>query len=174
MIRRPIILPAVLALALLGGCGGTSDADPDTSGAKTDAIGDAAVGFDRCMRDHGIEVPDPTFDQDGLPQFGQNAGMVKDAESDKVRKDCAKPLNDALRDAGVSNKDKPSQDQLLAFAQCMREHGVDFPDPQPGRIEIPKAARNSPGWQAAVEACVDKVPASMRAIVLGDGGKGAK
>ena len=47
-----------------------------------------------------------------------------------------------------------SQSGAVAFAQCMRTHGVtDFPDPQNGRFLISGSEQSNPNFQPAVQAC---------------------
>lgn len=42
----------------------------------------------------------------------------------------------------------------VAFAQCMRSHGVtDFPDPQGGRFLMSGTVQRNPNFQSAVQAC---------------------
>jgi hypothetical protein len=42
----------------------------------------------------------------------------------------------------------------VAFAQCVRSHGVpNFPDPQNGHFLISSADQNNPNFQPAVQAC---------------------
>jgi hypothetical protein len=47
-----------------------------------------------------------------------------------------------------------AQSGQVAFAQCVRAHGVtDFPDPQNGHFLISGADQNNPNFQPAVSAC---------------------
>lgn len=47
-----------------------------------------------------------------------------------------------------------SQSGGLAFAQCVRAHGVpNMPDPQNGRFLLPSSLENNPNWQSALQAC---------------------
>jgi len=44
--------------------------------------------------------------------------------------------------AGSADRQQQARDAQLAFAQCMREQGVDMPDPEPGerglRLQVPE------------------------------------
>lgn len=52
------------------------------------------------------------------------------------------------------------EEAMLAFAECMRDQGVDFPDPSAdGRLEISVGAAEADAWQAAEEACEEFRPA---------------
>jgi hypothetical protein len=47
-----------------------------------------------------------------------------------------------------------AQEAALAFAQCMREHGVDLPDPGPdGRIRLDQSQVDQTLYQEALQAC---------------------
>jgi hypothetical protein len=58
----------------------------------------------------------------------------------------------------------PSQQQMVAFAQCMRSHGVpSFPEPVEGRIELhgspgSSGAPGSPQFEAAQKQCSKLLP----------------
>jgi hypothetical protein len=52
-----------------------------------------------------------------------------------------------------------SQMGAVAFAQCVRTHGVpDFPDPQNGHFLISGSDQNNPNFQSAVQACQHLLP----------------
>jgi len=46
--------------------------------------------------------------------------------------------------------------RLVKFAGCMRSRGIDVPDPQPGRVQIPVAT--DPSTAAALRACQHWLP----------------
>ncbi len=168
----------LLGVLLLAGC--TANSAPQPAGlAKTEEIGQAALGFAKCMREHGYQVPDPSFDDQGLPVYGDLRGGVvteKNAEFDQIRRDCAAPLDTAYRNAGVRNAKEVKPEELLGFARCMREHGIDIPDPTAEDLmAIPKNAFTSPDWEPAKLACESLLPASWRWVLdpprPGGGGK---
>ena len=75
---------------------------------------------------------------------------------------CSGPGSSADSPAGRSGSAAPqagsstgsSQSGAVAFAQCMRSHGVpDFPDPQNGRFLISGSEQSNPNFQPAVQAC---------------------
>jgi len=47
--------------------------------------------------------------------------------------------------------------RLVKFAECMRSHGIDVPDPQAGRVQIPVATDSATA--AALRACQQWLPA---------------
>ena len=119
---------------------GTTDgtsADGETS-TTTDPE-DAFLAFARCMREHGVDMPDPTVDDNGRGVI-QVGGPGADGEAQPIDKDVMDAAQQAcqpLIDAVVQNRQgtpdpeqiQQMQDQALAFSQCMRDHGIDFPDP---------------------------------------------
>ena len=54
----------------------------------------------------------------------------------------------------ASSPSGSSQSGAVAFAQCVRSHGVpNFPDPQNGRFLISGAVQSNPNFQSAVQTC---------------------
>lgn len=158
----------VMFAVLLGGCTAANSSTAPSGMAKTEEIGRAAVQFTRCMRDHGYQIPDPTFNEEGFPVWGEMPGAVPDkgAEFEESQRTCMEPLRAAYQAAGVPNNKEVDPDELLAFARCMREHGIDIADPTAEEpLEIPKDAYNSPAWQPAAQACGSLLPQSWRGML---------
>ncbi len=140
------LVPAVLAMAVLAAaCGGSSGADSDGvataggSGSKTSDSSkkrdaqQAALDFARCMREHGVDMPDPEVTDDGLMKIGPGAGGGQASEgqlpgSDEAHQACQHHLKDIIQD-GADKVDPKEQDRALKFAKCMRDNGVNMPDP---------------------------------------------
>lgn len=60
----------------------------------------------------------------------------------------------SLGSASSGSGSGSSQSGAVAFAQCVRSHGVpDFPDPQDGHFLINGADQDNPNFQSAVQAC---------------------
>jgi hypothetical protein len=63
---------------------------------------------------------------------------------------------------------KPSEDpqeKALKYAQCMRENGIDMPDPEPGKGVMLRLDKNTPKEtvEKAQEACKQYQPSGRRA-----------
>jgi hypothetical protein len=179
--RARIVGPAFLAVLLtLGACSsGGDDATDDvaTLGASTDEgddsgdddgggggqggqglepeFQDAVLEFAECMRDHGVDMPDPEFTEDGGVMIsagavastdGDGGGQVPSdadmAEMDEANEACEPIMEEARGSMPEPDPEQMAemQDQALEFAECMREHGIDFPDPtfddEGGRMSI--------------------------------------
>ena len=121
----------------------------------------AMLDFARCMREHGIDMPDPESGRGGVMQFEAPSGggglpdESKFADADKA---CRHLLGDAGPPQLSPEDEKEAQDAMLAFARCMRERGVHVPDPQPGGGGIVAKVGEGPDprsqeFQAAQKEC---------------------
>ncbi|HEV7863228.1 MAG TPA: hypothetical protein VGR20_11025, partial [Acidimicrobiia bacterium] len=149
-----------------------SDKDTTDSSAKAADKGktspeDAMLAFARCMREHGVDMPDPdTSGGGGMVTF--SAGSKLDP-GQSTFEDAQKACQPLMADAGPQNmspkQQQEAQDQALAFSKCMREHGIDMPDPTFGTgggvtLSIGKEGDGGPGidpsdpkFEAAQQAC---------------------
>jgi hypothetical protein len=84
----------------------------------------------KCMREHGIDMPDPKPGSDGRALTIEPGGKSQE-ELSAALKECGKSSG-----AGGANTDANGEltqefkDQQLKYAQCMREKGIDMPDPK--------------------------------------------
>jgi hypothetical protein len=164
--RRTIVtLLAIGAGSALITCGGDDD-DGDNAQASFD---DAQLEFAQCMRENGVDVPDPEPGEGGI-----NISIPEGVNPDTVeaaQEECEPIIRDAIPEG---ERPDPSEvrDQATKFAQCMREHGVDIPDPQvdsEGRVTLGPVAggegggsprediMSDPDFEEAQEACQEEV-----------------
>lgn len=142
-----VVVTAVAALLVLTGCGGTSHGGQPTASATSTVANDQLVKFAQCMRTHGVDVPDPQPGE-GLRDLLEKADTSNKAKFQKAVTACKSDLP-----KGISTE-KPDQDAMLNWARCMRDHGVDVPDPQPGqKPDLSHVDRNSPKFTSASTAC---------------------
>jgi len=163
---------------------GTSGTTPPTTAAATDPQ-EAMMQFAKCMREHGIDMPDPKM-AGGSSASGSSGGsgpMIVnsgggDSPVDKDKMDAADKACRHFMDGVAQNAPKidPAEeakmkDQALAFSKCMREHGIDMPDPQfsndGGGLSVsigskdgsgPKVDPTSPAFKDAQKACEEFMP----------------
>jgi hypothetical protein len=163
-----LLVAALLAAGVLAvaACGGDDTADGNTSAADREQDErDAALNYARCMREHGVDMPDPTFENGGTLQRGptkeDNLPRSKVREAENA---CRKYMEDVEPPKLSEEQQQEFREQALANARCMREHGIEnFPDPQFGengeaRIRIDKGDGvdpEDPDFKAAQEACRD-------------------
>ena len=118
--------------------------------------------FSACMRKHGVtNFPDPS----STGVISIHSGMGIDPSSptfQSARSACAKllPNGGQPTPAQIAR----NQQQLLAFAKCMRSHGVkDFPDPSNGGLRLSAhpgsdLAPDNPTFKKAQQACGKYMP----------------
>jgi hypothetical protein len=165
--RRPHLAGVIGALALtlaLAACAGGGDhtggvaslsgSDRPTATTTSNAAGgsrtdrrQAALEFARCMRQHGIDMPDPRFDADGNMTLTIRGRPGSPKPDDPAFKAAQQACQKYLPNGGKPTRPNPQQlQQALQFARCMRAHGVDMPDPQPDGAMI---VRGSGGGKSA-------------------------
>ncbi|WP_188190849.1 hypothetical protein [Nonomuraea sp. SYSU D8015] len=166
--RRTLIATALLG-ALAAGCGsqasGTGVASvstgstPPSAGATPTTTADPKEQgrkFAQCMREHGIPMEDPDAKGGGgMELIDENIDKNKLREATEACRAHA-PFMDRKR------LDPEGVEQLRRFARCMRENGVDMPDPNPDGTFASGTARNfkhdDPQFKKAIEACRDEFP----------------
>ena len=96
---------------------------------------EGVLDFAQCMREEGINFPDPTFDIDGNPQF-DNLEIENEEEFENAFENCEDILRNALPEQFDLDPEVEAAlvDASLEFSQCMRDQGIDFPDPKPGEF----------------------------------------
>ena len=97
---------------------------------------EGVLDFAQCMREEGINFPDPTFDIDGNPQF-DNVDVENEDEFEAAFTNCEDILRNALPEQFDLDPEVEAAlvDASLEFSQCMREEGIsNFPDPTPGEF----------------------------------------
>ena len=96
---------------------------------------EGVLQFAQCMREEGINFPDPTFDIDGNPQF-DNLEIENEEEFENAFENCEDILRNALPEQFDLDPEVEAAlvDASLEFSQCMRDQGIDFPDPKPGEF----------------------------------------
>ena len=169
-----LALPLALGLALAG-CGGSdSGTGVATAGggsepgptASTSAAAlsneDRQREFAKCMRENGVEMPDPEPGQGGIRiqrKPGDDPGKTE-AAMEKCRT--------FLPNGGEGMKlDAEQIEQVRQMAKCMRENGVpNFPDPNAdGTINFNAGSGfnpEDPKFKAAMEKCRGEFPAQIR------------
>ena len=143
---------AVLLALVLGACSAgaaASDdvatlvdpsASPDASPSASLDPGAAMDAFAQCMRAHGVDVQVSTVgDNAGTgttvnkssagPKTGTGTDQGK-TKFDAANKACASLLPKGGVNGPGGQIDPAMEQQMLAFSACMREHGIDMPDPK--------------------------------------------
>ncbi|MEV0623744.1 hypothetical protein AB0I81_61235 [Nonomuraea sp. NPDC050404] len=163
---------AVVALALLaGGCAARDERHPISiaiagtpsaqaaaaakkqsqpagqpqAGATVDPD-DALLKVAQCLREQGIDVPDPGSPEDKTYKYtGDQATLQKAMKAcEKYTSQIPNPFDDPK-----------ARDAVIQYARCMREQGIDMPDPPAVNQKLDP---NDPKLQKAAEGCVKLLP----------------
>jgi hypothetical protein len=163
---------AASLILVLAACGGNDDPDgvaslTDTTGqTTTEGSGsngssapseeereEAELEFAQCMREHGIDFPDPV---NGRFQY---RGQPGDAEKMEEAQEACGDILEGIAPQISEEEEAELQEATLEFARCMRKQGVDdFPDPQFEEgggvlMQMPEAIEEDPQFEEAQEAC---------------------
>ncbi|HEY6761847.1 MAG TPA: hypothetical protein VI318_20270 [Baekduia sp.] len=168
MIRTRFLLPAAVAASLaLAACGSSGNSPNNGKAPSEDKTFEGAVRFAQCMRQHGVQMSDPQRTSDGgIVQKAGGPGKGKERGDlgpgnprfDTAQKVCGKYLVGGGGDAPSPAEQAERNDALIAYAQCMRGKGIDFPDPKIDGNNVsmmlgPGARPDSPKFKAADAAC---------------------
>jgi hypothetical protein len=161
--KIPIIAAALVCGLALTACGAEEEPAADREQANRDAF----LAYAQCMREQGIDMPDPQPGQRGI-QLRAPKGVTPE-EMEEAEAACRKHLDEIEGPELSDEQQKEFQEAALEHARCMREHGIDMPDPtfgEDGRAQI-RIRRgdgasgpdpDDPEFKAAQEACRDKLP----------------
>ena len=163
---RWIKLAGLLAgLALTAAaCGGAAKAGDASDPEKNRE--DQLVEYTDCMREHGIDVDASEEGGRFKIAVGAPAGGSAEEEPDDEMQAAMEACKDKMpmRGEDLTPEERAElEDAMVEFAQCMREHGVDMPDPGDGGFVQRFDSKSGPGpedeeFQAAEKACEDKLP----------------
>ena len=159
----PLLLVAALFALVASGCGGGGG--KNEAQTADDKWMDAALEWAACMRKNGANVPDPQIDSNGMMRIGpspDDPNPPSQAVMAKAGKACDQHLKNLVAGSGqrasVEEQERMER-EALKFARCMREHGVDMPDPKVGgdgggiAATLDPEQMNSPAFKRAEKAC---------------------
>ncbi len=179
---RRVRIAALFLPLLLAACSGASGApgvatlsspgsSPSPSASSSMSPEDAQEAFlayARCMRENGIDMPDPqvngpmvTIGDPGSGASGSASGggglNPQDETFKKADETCKHFLSSIIQEGnGPPALSAEQQEAMLKFAQCMREHGVDMPDPKDNGMAFQIGGGTDPNsgdFKKADEAC---------------------
>ena len=143
--KRIFALSLLVAFGLVAAACGGGTTNTDVASLDAD-IGDiqtqsddgsipgeeSVLAFAACLRDEGLDVDDPAIDAEGNlvpPTPHAIAAETLDIAAVHSAFDVCQGILEGVT-FGLSTQDLSGrEDELLAFAVCMRENGYDMPDP---------------------------------------------
>ena len=200
--KRVSILVAALAI-VAAACGGSTETEGVASLSQNEELAaadvdpevdaeEAFLAFTECMRQEGVDLPDPQTDGEGNFFFEERGPGNEDLDRGELRaagEACQQHLEGITQT--FRNFDRTEiEDTLFEFASCMRDNGYDMPDPDlsdfgPGQADGPDDDRegapgggpfgeldqDDPAFQTAIEACEELLGGLRRGP--GGGGPGS-
>jgi hypothetical protein len=171
---RPFLLAtaAALLLADLAGCGGATN-NSNTTGAGTAGASHSFVAdayrYSACMRSHGVpSFPDPHVVANspghqaiGIHPFDKS--IINTPQFKAAREACKgiMPGPENANPKEATEHEHARAKYMLAFAQCLRSHGVNgFPDPNaqgelnPATVHAAGVDLQAPAFLLAAKSCV--------------------
>jgi hypothetical protein len=152
------------------GCGSSSSTTTTSSsttagGSPTgvsDAVQAARVKASVCLRAHGIDVPDLTPGGGRLAQALRVIAGYPPAKIQAAEQSCASEIKQAFPNLANVTPAQQAQRRREAtvFAQCMRAHGINFPDPSTALSDpsaylkaVTSINTSSPAYKAVAPGC---------------------
>ncbi|MFI1655053.1 hypothetical protein ACH4ZU_09070 [Streptomyces sp. NPDC020472] len=155
IIRTAAAPSLAAALALFAtACSGSAPGGKDDGSVSEDGKkADQAFEHRTCLREQGLDVPEPKPGENGVGLTISGDGMSKE-KMEKAFKACAGKAGGAGFGKEPTQADK---DKALAYAKCMRENGFDMPDPKfdggaQQALPMPQGAQKQK-FEKAAKAC---------------------
>jgi hypothetical protein len=131
MTRSPLLLAAVGAALALGACGSSDDGGkPASSANRQDTAFEGALKFSKCMREHGIDMPDPQRVGKGGIKLSGGKVNFNDPKMKSAQSACQKYMQIGGGETIDPARRAKLQETALKYARCMRGQGVNMPDPK--------------------------------------------
>ncbi|MER8047510.1 hypothetical protein [Streptomyces sp. NPDC094032] len=118
-------LAAAFAL-FTAACSGAGSSGGDGGGNEEGKQADQAFEHRKCLREQGLDVPEPKPGEKGVGITVGGDGMSKE-KMEAAFKACQGKAGGAGFGKELTQADK---DKALAYARCMRENGFNMPDPK--------------------------------------------
>jgi hypothetical protein len=164
---RPLVALALAAAALaVTACGEEAAGGASSTQDRRSQAQEAMLDYAKCMRDNGVDVPDPQFNGGRVTQRGPDGNVPEDKL--RAAEEACREHMEKVEPPELSEEQKQEmKDAALAHARCMRKHGIEnFPDPtfdEDGGAQIRMKEGSGvdpddPDFQKAEEACRDEMP----------------
>jgi hypothetical protein len=118
----------------------TPGSGPSASPGSGATAEEQALAFAQCMRDNGVDFPDPTVNADGVPTFEGAFAMTQGGgmdPSDTTFRDAQQACGSLMEGiafgggpGGPGGRFDPSEmeDAMLPYTECLRDQGLDVGD----------------------------------------------
>ncbi|MFZ4896343.1 hypothetical protein ACL9RL_18010 [Plantibacter sp. Mn2098] len=137
--RLFVAVSAAVLVAPLSGCSTASGPTKSAEPHSAQAADDWQLKFAACMRDQGIDYPDPA---PGGGESGSFSGDASDFQTTQDARDkCTQELGPMPEPKGPMIRADDISAAEKKTAKCLRDNGVDVADPRSGEsIKLPADA----------------------------------
>jgi hypothetical protein len=168
--RACAAVTASLALGLAVCACGSSNSSTTSSSAGVGAAGsaktsdqltEARIQASNCIRAQGINIPDLIPGGGAIIKALQVIQSYPQVKVQAAEKACQSQIRKAFPNLAALTPQQISQrrQQAVDFAQCMRAHGINYPDPTTaasnpaGFLTTLKSLASTPAYKADAPAC---------------------
>jgi hypothetical protein len=152
------LIPFAALVLVLCGCADTKEpaASPDPKPAASLDPDARNLKFAECLREQGLEAPDPEPGKGMTLKFGPGSDQQK---VQAAMETCREWAPAGMTGGGAAD---PARDEKMReYAQCMRDNGVaSFPDPEGGMVRLDPGAAEDPDFKTAEKACASLMQAA--------------
>lgn len=135
--RLTLALAGASLLILLAGCadaGGSGGDGELSSSTDEQAFDEWSAVFDECMKEQGVDLEQFRAQTSTENGEDEQASVTVPDDLDiqlfeKANETCLDEVGHPPAQAGAPDEEE-WQENMLAFAACMREAGYDYPDPE--------------------------------------------
>jgi hypothetical protein len=150
---------------------GPDDSGPDGTGEEASEDPEEAMEqFSECMQEHGVDFPDPADPGDGPQGVAITIGPGDEDNMQEAQEACDYLMENVRNNIELDPEQQAEmQAEMLEFTECMRDQGIDMPDPEfsaDGGMAITMSsgsapendsggppARDTEEFEAAMEVC---------------------
>jgi hypothetical protein len=161
-----------VALSACGSTGSAASSGSSSASGSGTAVAasstSARLKFAECMRSHGVNVPDPSATGGPGGSSGQAFRQAQQSPNFQTAvKACASLRQKSFGGFKITSAQRTEfQKDAVKFAECMRAHNIDIPDPTSNgaggfgifRDLRGSAQSNSPAFKTAMTACMSNLP----------------
>jgi len=155
-----IVVGLTLALGACGGSesstGASESGGSSASSATSNQQDTSQVKLAQCLRDQGLDVPDT----EGHGAFAQLSAAERKRLEAALQGPCREYQSGAFGDSSEPQSQE-FLDAITAFTVCLREQGVEVPDPDPANpfAVLHSLDQSDPKVADAAAACQDELSA---------------
>lgn len=164
VVRLSTVIAMFGACVALAACGGSSSSGSNGSAGASNKGSQqetAQLKLTECLREHGVNIPDSANRAAAI----QGLANVPQSTVQTAMSACRKYASGSSVSASSRAQGVQRREQVLSYARCLREHGLNVPEPTPTTsggipafLQALHEAQQSPTFTKANQTCQQKLP----------------